>query len=340
MKDRFILDNGYINQAAVLAESEKNNCPYIIEIGARQIGKTYGTLKLLVERGEKFILMRRTQTEADFICNGAVNPFSGIDPDITIKKATAYTGNIMKDGQQIGLVIALSTVSKIRGFYGREYKDLVYDEFIPERHVLKMKYEAEAFLNAIVTISGNREIDGEPPLRVWLLANSNNVDNAILRGMGLQDKIVRMIDARQELSIMKERGVMVYMPLNTPVMERRQSDSVTRAAGNEAFLNMAYKNEFAYNDRENVRRISAKELQEYNPVFSVTGVLSVYRHKSKEKIYVTADRNTGFTFSENERNLTLIRKRYRPLVNWYTKGGVYFYDIGIKENFKNLFNLN
>ena len=337
---KYILQKGYIDQAAILADSEKNNCPFIIEIGSRQIGKTYGTLKLLLERGKKFILMRRTQTEADFICNGAVNPFSAIDQNITIKKSSRYTGTIMKGGEEIGIVLALSTVSKIRGFSGRAYKDLVYDEFIPERHVMKMRYEGEAFLNAIVTISGNREIDGEDPLRVWLLANSNNVDNPILRALRIQEKVVSMIDKGQELSIMPERGILIFMPSDTPVMEKRKSDSINKAVKDGAFIDMAYSNQFSFNDHENVRRIKGKELQEYNPVFSVTDICSVFRHKSQDRIYVSSDQGTGFTCPDNERNISLIRKRYRPLINFYIRGNVFFQDSGVKENFKNLFNIN
>lgn len=336
---KYILQNGYIDQAAILADSEKNNCPFIIEIGSRQIGKTYGTLKLLLERGEKFILMRRTQTEADFICNGAVNPFSAIDQNITIKKSSQYTGTIIKDGEEIGIVLALSTVSKIRGFSGRAYKDLVYDEFIPERHVMRMKYEADAFLNAIITISGNREIDGEKPLRVWLLANSNNIENPITRGLQIQSKIVQMLEKEQEVSIMPERGIMVYMPKDTPIMDKRKGDSVTRAVQGGAFIDMAYKNAFSYNDHENVRKIGGKELSEYLPLFSVTGLISVYRHKSNRSIYICDDRNIGFKMPNNERNIAMIKKRYRLLINLYLQGKIFYSDIAIKETFKTIFKI-
>lgn len=336
----FILNNGYIDQRAVQMAADEHGCPFIIEIGSRQIGKTFGTLQLMTQDKRKFILMRRTQTEADFICNGAVNPFIGIDPDIQIKKNTSYTGEIRKEDETIGLVTALSTISKIRGFYGRMYTDLVYDEFIPERHVMKMRYEGEAFLNAIVTISGNREIDGEDPLRVWLLANSNNVDNPILRALRIQDKVVNMIEKGQEISIMPERGILIFMPSDTPVMEKRREDSINKAVKDGAFIDMAYSNQFSFNDHENVRKLKGKELQEYNPVFTVTDICSVFRHKSQDRIYVSSDRGTGFTCPDNERNISLIRKRYRPLINFYIRGNVYFQDIGVKENFKNLFNIN
>ena len=46
---KLYLDNGFLNQQSILDEAEKNNCAFIIEIGARQVGKTYGTLELFTQ---------------------------------------------------------------------------------------------------------------------------------------------------------------------------------------------------------------------------------------------------------------------------------------------------
>lgn len=329
------LSSGYLDQGAILEEAKRSKCNFIIEIGARQVGKTYGTLQLMLRTGSKFILMRRTQTEADFLTNGTINPFLPVDPDIVIKKETAYTGAIKKDDKVIGMTAALSTISKIRGFYGGDFSHLVYDEFIPERHITKMRYEAEAFLNALVTISGNREIEGKEPLYVWLLANSNNLASPILQALHVQDKIESMIQKKQELSIMTDRGIIIVLPHSEAIRERRQRDSITRAIGSTSdFSRMAYGNEFAYNDAENVKR---RPLSDYKPLASVAGVLSVYQSKGDAGLYVTDDRASGVIFPDTERGRAEFVRRYTILRAYYIAGKIGYESLTVKEKFKELF---
>lgn len=160
------LKNGYLNFEWLDGEAARINAAFVVIIGKRQIGKTYGCLSLMLDDNRRFILMRRTQTEADMMTSGIVNPFINLGvTDITIKRDTKYTGGIYRGEELTGLTMALSTVSKIRGFSGSPYTDMVFDEFIPEAHIQKIKNEGDAFLNAVVTIAGNRELDGKPPLQ-------------------------------------------------------------------------------------------------------------------------------------------------------------------------------
>ena len=108
--------------------------------------------------------------------------------------------------------MSLNSVAKIRGFYGGAYTDLIYDEFIPENHVIKIRNEGDAFLHAIVTISGNRELEGQPPLLTWLLSTSTNTASPILAALNLTDKIESMINRGQEFSALPDRGIIIVMP--------------------------------------------------------------------------------------------------------------------------------
>ncbi|MEE3334528.1 MAG: phage DNA encapsidation protein [Ruminococcus sp.] len=337
MNRRYYLESGYLNIPKLTEDAIKNDAPVIIVIGARQVGKTYGTLKYMLDRGEKFILMRRTQAEVDFICHGAINPFAAIDSRITIKKQTQYTGAIMRDDETIGMVVALTTVSKIRGFYGGEYKALVYDEFIPESHVNKIRHEGEAFLNALVTISGNRELEGGDPLRVYLLANSNDISSPILQALGVTDKLALMLERGQELSILSDRGLLLFLPESTQIRQRRKKSRLFNISADDQFNRMAYDNEFSYNDTENVQR---KSLSEYLPLFSVTGRVSVYKHKSQAHFYVGPARMVGTEYTDTERSISLIRKRYRALFAFYYRGDVYFSTLAVKAAFLQLFGLD
>ena len=253
------LKSGYLNVPWIEEVTEKNNISFIIIVGSRQIGKTYGVLQLMLKEDRRFILMRRTQTEVNFLTNIALNPFANLDPFIVIKKDSEYTARIDKESEestgQIGMVTSLKGIAKIRGFNGRVFTDLVYDEFIPENHVVRIKDEGDAFINAIITISGNRELEGEKPLKCWLLANANNINNPVLEKMNLQIKLNDMIRKHQEFSIMKDKGVMLINAAGEAVINKRKQTAIYKAVDTESeVMKMAFGNEFAYNDSENVRK--------------------------------------------------------------------------------------
>ena len=66
----YFLDSGYINMLQIMRKN-----PYtVILIGGRGIGKTYSVLDHLLKNKEKFILIRRTTTEREFLRDLEFNP--------------------------------------------------------------------------------------------------------------------------------------------------------------------------------------------------------------------------------------------------------------------------
>lgn len=325
------LDSGYLNQKWIYEQAKQINAAFIVELGARQVGKTYGTLQLALQKKTPFILMRRSKNEADFISQGAVNPFLALgETDIYTKKQSEYTGGIFKNDEQIGLIMSLNSVAKTRGFYGGAYTDLIYDEFIPENHVIKIRNEGDAFLNAIVTISGNRELEGQPPLLTWLLSNSNNISSPILAALNLTDKIESMINRGQEFSALADRGIVIVMPKSEKVLNQRKQNAIVKAAGTESqFYQMAFENRFSYNDAENVK---AKPLKEYRPLFTVDKKFTVYKHKDTMQLYVTPFKKcSGKVFSDSQRGIREMLLYYPDLKVLYTTGKTYFQNLTIKQ---------
>lgn len=277
-----------------------------------------------------FILMRRTKDEAKFISNGAINPFLALgEPDIICKNETEYTGGIFKGDERIGMIMALNSVAKVRGFYGAGYMHLVYDEFIPESHVYKIKNEGDAFLNAIVTISGNRELEGKPPLLTWLLSNSNNIASPILSALNLTDKIESMITKGQEFSAMPDRGVILVLPKSEKILEKRQENALIKAAGTQSrFYQMAYENQFSYNDPEHV---GMKPLTNYKPLFSVQGRFTVYLRKGMRELYITPYHKCSREFPDTARGYKQMLLYYPDLKVLYTTGCCYFQNMVVKQ---------
>lgn len=333
---------GFLNVSWIDKEANRINAAFIVILGTRQIGKTYGTLKLMTDEKRNFILMRRTQTEADFITNGTLNPFLALGrTDIKVKKESQYIGKIQAETESgydpIGITLSLTCVSKIRGFSGVAFTDLVYDEFIPESHVNRIRNEGDAFLNAVVTISGNREIEGKPPLRCWLLANSNNIGSPILKALNITDKVESMDKSGQELSILPERGIIIVLAKARGLADKRKKTSLMKAISKESeFTKMAYDNEFSYNDAENVTR---RDLKQYQQIAAVTGVFTIWRHKGNGTLYITSYRRCNREFSNTDRGYRELLTTIPTLKLNYTFNNTYFESLAVKETYKDIVRL-
>lgn len=341
MKNALYTKDGFLNQKYIQDLADHNNISFIVEIGGRQVGKTYGTLDLMLQQKRKFILMRRTLSEMEFICNDINNPFTAHRDYMTeIKKDSKYTGGVYlishdSDPEYIAALMALSAVAKIRGFNGEIYSDLIFDEFIPENHITRIRNEGEAFLNAIVTISGNRELQGAAPLRCWLLANSNNLNSPILGILNIMEKVEDMRIRDQEISVLGDRGIMIILPKSEQIMDARKKTAVFRAISPDSeFARMAFGNEFSYNDNSNIKHVN---LREYILKY-ICGEIAYYKHKNKSEYYVS------YHASGNAREYPpTLRGRTKCLMDFpqikkrYYDGKTYFETLSIKERFLEYF---
>lgn len=283
-----------------------------IIIGKRQVGKTYGTLKYLLEKDSHFLYLRRTATEFDAITSDPdLNPFLPFthgDKPVDIVKGGKITYSIGESEldengkpvivKKLGVGMTLNSIAQIRGFNGSQFEEVVYDEFIPERIVVKRKAEGDALLNAYVTINGNRELEGKPPLKIWLLANAFDIGNDILAGLGVTDTIASMARKHEEYRLL-DSGVFIAMPQSTKVTDKRAQTAFMRHMAknkNSKFYQMAMENKFSYNDLTQVRSMSLRGMR---PAFKLDD-LYVYEygdmyyyvshspHQSREKYAATS----------------------------------------------------
>lgn len=272
---------GWVNIPAVASLG----CWCNILIGKRQVGKTYGTLKYEMQSGKRFLYLRRTTTEFDAITSDPdLNPFlplkkEGIDADVVKSGKVTYTiGKYeYEDGkpkaclEKYGIGMTLPSIANIRGFNGSQFDDVVFDEFIPERIVIKRKAEGDALLNAYVTINGNRELEGRPPLRIWLLANAFDIASPILVELGVVDDIAKMARSGKEWT-MTDSGVFIGMPKSQQVSEKRAQTAFMRHMmknKDSKFYQMAMENKFSYNNLEAVRPMNIRGMK---PAFVVAGL--------------------------------------------------------------------
>ena len=267
---------------------------FIFMILARGTGKTFGALKWATDRGLNFIYMRRTQTQLDMIKTPMLNPFTALERTLGsgysyVMKPVAkgVTGVFLDDGSELkkrGYLMALSTISNVRGFDASDCDVLIYDEFIGEKHEKPIRNEGMAFLNAIETIGRNRELEGRPPLKVICLANSNDLANPLFMELGLVRYAERILKKGSEYALIPDRDICLIISGRSPISERKAQTSLYRMAGEDsAFTQMAVENEFSQEYTEQIRSVS---LRGYVPLVAV-GEIVIYRHKSELLYYVT-----------------------------------------------------
>ena len=334
------LDIAHIEEVAI-----RNLINFIIIIGKRQVGKTYGVLKHMLDNDRRIILTRRVTAELQMLTNNVNSPFEKIYPgEVQFKRGGKYTSDIvrttLRDGEEvttpIGMACALTTIGNVRGFNGDIYTDWIFDEFIPEEHLYKVRNEGDAFLNAHTTLNGNRELEGRPPIRSWLLANSNNLNSGILSALNIDIEVERMSLTGEEVRLLTDRGIMIILPDSTKIIEARKQGALYRAIGNRDsnFKKMAYENEFSYNDRSDVRSCS---LRDYNPLITVGGI-TISLHKNEKLLYVS-DRlraTPRHTYTDADSQIRQLKTDYPELRPAFLKNRMIFQNMHVKNIFLNM----
>lgn len=318
-------ENGYVDIRKILGL----NIPFTIVVGGRATGKTYTTLKTVIEDKITFMYMRRLQSQCDLINKQEFSPFKVLNADMhwhigsmPISKYNAGFYNMVLSGEEVGKYVAegaplgyscaLSTISNMRGFDASDVKLLIYDEFIHEKHERDLRNEGDAFLNAYETMNRNRELKGQKPLQCILLANSTNMANPIFMSLGLVKVARRMKNIGNTVYINNKRGIALFMLDDSPISKRKADTVLYRLTEDSEFSRMSLGNEFAI---EEIGRVKSQRLKAYKPVVAV-GELCIYHHKS-ESVYYCSTHKMGNpeTFGSGSAELTRFRKKYAWLWN-------------------------
>lgn len=340
---------GWLDVPHIAAVADRNNINFIIIIGKRQVGKTFGVLKYEVDENKRFMLTRRVKVELEMLEKNVNSPFEKIYPGkIIFSKESEYSAAIDRidegtDGDiktRIGIGTALTTIGNIRGFSaiidGELITDWIIDEFIPEEQVFKVRNEGDAFLNAHTTINGNRELEGQPCLRTWLLANSNNLNSAILEALGITKEVERMSLRGEEVRMLKERGILIILPESKKIVEARKKVGGLYKAigGGSKFAKMAYENEFAYNDFSDVR---GEPIREYNPYLSI-GRITIHLHKNSKRLYVTdkVRARARYELNDSDSGVNQFNRQYSDVRAAFLNGRMFFQDMRVKNYFLSL----
>lgn len=338
MGNDLYLPAGWVN-AARLVDA---HAPFVVAVGGRGVGKTYGVLRLLLERGARFIYLRRSQSQIDACKVPELMPFAAVCRDtgiaVNVKALSKYVCGFYRADAEQGapafcVGVALSTFANIRGFDGSGFDHVVFDEFIPESHERRtIAHEGEAFLNVLETVGRNRELQGRGELHTILLANANKFDSPILDAIGATSYLDRMIRRGQEWGRYLDGDLEIYHYINSAVSEAKASTALYRVAKSRDFVNMAIANAFSADTYKNV---GTRPLQEFYLLVSAAG-LSIYEHKANNHYYVVEGERGEDPYGADPASLRAFRRRFIRLLYAADAGRVQFATAPAKIQFYNL----
>lgn len=279
-------ETGYANMPEIITQP----FPYILCVGGRGTGKTYGTLKFLLENHILFIYLRRTSAQMELIAKSQFSPIVQVGHDIGMELQSDMVGKYSAvvtntDGEAVAYVMALSTIASIRSFDASSVEILVYDECVPEVHERTIKHESTAILQCIETCGRNREIQGKDPLKVVFLANANNFSAPVFDALGAIAPLELMRNKHLTQWHSKTRGLSIVMLNDSPISAEKRDTALYRlTAGDSEFAQMALDNAFS---NDNFEDVTILPINEFSPLYGIPNTLCVYRHKSKNLYYVT-----------------------------------------------------
>lgn len=333
IKDLF-LDNGYLNIDTIYNDPS----PFVFVIGARGVGKTYGALKYCIDNNIKFIYLRTKDTIVKKLSSTAMNPFKVINENEKrqIEVKTRNTGgvptflDVADHNRVVGYMLPLSTFANFRGFDMSDVRCIIYDEFIPESGEIAYKDQSDTFYNAYETCNRNRELNGQPAVKVLLMSNSNTIFNDFFLSLRLTKKVYSMMQKEHDYYTDPDRGLSLYNIIDSPISEAKSETALYKLTKGNDFQVMALKNKYVI---ENEHLIKSFNLSQFK---AVVGIGEIYVYRNPSNIYYMSTFKKGhfpkeFTMTEADR--ITYRHQYLSVWSAYLDNRLYFEDIYCLEAF-------
>lgn len=278
----------------------RSEMDFQIFIGSRGTGKTFTTLRQFInyrELGKRFIYLRNTDREAKIATTKVGNAFKSINNKYGTNIVGGFSSELgigtfydryglddddKSDGELIGYAFGLSTFAGVRSIDLSDVDTCVFEEFIPEAHIRKMKSRGDAFLNFIETANRNRELDGGKPIRIYLLANAIALDDEILMSLNATKEIEDMIHNKEKRRTIRERHLYIELVEDVGIVNEKRKGALYQLADKEfteSALTANFHQERLYLINKNFNQ------REYKPLISYDDYC-IYQHKTKNTLHI------------------------------------------------------
>lgn len=316
-----------------LARYVNSSYTFIISIGGRGIGKTYSMMDYLSnpERTSRFLYLRRMDTEYKISCTEAGNPFKKINEDkgrnVEIKNSrnvgVIHTGDIHNP---IGYASSLSSCGSLRGFDMSDVDIIFFDECVGQKGHREFKNEADNFFNLYETVNRNRELFGEPPVKVIMASNAVSLNSQIFAQLGIIRTIEIMVNTGQERYRDRERSLLIDIPNVTSIRNKKENTALYRLTKGTKFKEHALDNKFSYDSFFNIRRCPLDEFY----AFCGFGNTYIYRHKTNGTFYACGVRADCPYYSDSKEGRILFKRLMFKYKDYLYDGRMKFEDYQTK----------
>lgn len=314
--------------------------PFTVIVGGRGIGKTYGAIDVLTNEIDedninKILFMRRSGTQAKKCATGQFNPYKSWNADhgrnIVMDYSPEYgVGYISEKDEETekvreyGYLSSLSTFSGMRGVDLSDVDVWLYDEFTQTKSDRTfIADEGFTFADAYETISRNRELIGKPPVRVFLLTNSNSFYHPIIQYFGWIPYFEKLLREEKNEIIVPNRGLYLQYVTNSEVSEAKKNTALYKALGEKSdFTKFSLDSEFTDLYTGNIRDCN---ITEYKPICSINDYIFIYQHKGRNEFYICSKRaNCQYKF--NNGNIKRFLIQFYPILKRAELSDLIFYE--------------
>lgn len=244
---------------------------YII-FGGRSTGKTYSALRYAIEQEKRYLFMKRTDDDVENLVLDAnaekdkdkrektdLNPFKSINRDfekcnytpLKMKKGLAAFYNQIDDDTKVlsGYCMSLNKVSKYKGADFSDVEYIIFDEFVPTKYQVVRKAEGMALLDLYMTVSRDREQRGREAVKLFCLANADDVSSPTTEALQITDTIAKMAMSGQSVIYDPDRYILIHrLTDNKELMRAQAQNKIYKTMAGTSWLDMSLSNQFAYND--------------------------------------------------------------------------------------------
>ena len=262
-----------------IKEDIENNpdCWCIVVYSGRNTGKTYSALKYMYDGKHPFAFTKRTNDDVDILCAANkkvgsarvdLNPWKAIhrnNPEINVLPIKVQKGigaffqsdsNNEPVGSPIGYIFSFNAIGDIKGFEA-DVDYLICDEFIPKPWERVNRKEGDQLMDLYKTLDRDRIHRGKDPVKLILLANPTNINNPIMKTLGLID-IVADRD-NEDSFVIKHNGILIRkLKNNKKFVDREKEHPMYKSLKDTEWGKMAFDGSFAYNDFSCVQSFSIK----------------------------------------------------------------------------------
>lgn len=341
----------------------RSDLTFQLFIGGRGVGKTYSALRNLIfnyktmeflnpEEVGKFLYVRRRAKEIEISTSDTANPFKKMNtnenmfvyPEYSSKTqiSTFYRQVDIDDPESdvvaVGYGVALSTFSTLRGVDFSDVTTIIFDEFIPEKTAMKLRGEGSAFMHMYETVARNRELEGEEPVKVMLLANSISLNSEILLEMRAVSQIASMIRKHVYRRSIVERGLYIELINEEKFKELKAKTALYKLAGDSDFAHQALDNEFTQDDFSYVSK--KVPVSEYRPLICYAGQYTIYTHKSERQWYIDNRKSEAPVKLTSAQTDYLVKEWGYSYKYFVVYRKILFDDYGTKMLFDNIMDAN